>query len=194
MDYQEVVQYLTGTFSGFPFLNQKVQKLDLFNDSRIRIKDLTVGMRDVVITGYIEEIFGTHKFNRDDGTIGKVSSFLISDSTGQVRVVLWDEQVKIVRKNDYNVGRTINIVNGYTKQGKTGIEIYVSTFGKINFLPEDEKQKKLRNLTKRDITKKFDFIKDLKSHMLLCPHCGLLCPPSRKSCGKCGEPLSKAYF
>ncbi len=110
MDYHEVVQYLTGTFSGFPFLNQKVQKLDLFNDSRIRIKDLTVGMRNVMITGYIEETFGTYKFNRDDGTIGKVSSFLISDSTGQVRVVLWDEQVKIVRNNDYNVGRTINIV------------------------------------------------------------------------------------
>ncbi len=191
MDYYELVRYITGTFSGFPFLNQKVQKFALFNNSRIRIKDLTVGMRDVMITGLIEEIFRTYKFNRDDGTIGKVASFLISDSTGQVRVVLWDEQVKIVRNNDFNVGRTINIVNGYIKQGKTGIEIYVSTFGKINFLPEDEKQEKLRNLTKRDITKRLDFIKDLKSQMFPCPHCGFLCPPSRKSCGKCGDLLPK---
>jgi len=117
MDFHDVVQYLTGTFSGFSFLNQKIQRLALFNDRKIRIKDLTVNMRNVMITGYIGEIFSTHKFYRDDGTKGKFSSFLISDSTGQVRVVLWDEQVKIVRKNDYKMGRIITIVNGYTKLG-----------------------------------------------------------------------------
>ncbi len=32
MDYHEVVQYLMGTFSGFRFLNQKIQRLDIFNN------------------------------------------------------------------------------------------------------------------------------------------------------------------
>ncbi len=45
-----------------------------------------------------------------------------------------------VRKNDYKIGKPISNVM-VTKQGKTGIEIYVSTFGRIIFLLENKTQR-----------------------------------------------------
>ena len=138
MNYHKVIDYLTDTFSGFPFLIQEVKKLDLFKDKGIKIADLTLGMRNITITGSIKEIFGTYKFDKEDGTKGKVGSFLLSDSTGDIRIVLWDDKVKYIRYNEFNVGRSLYIVNGYTKQGRNdlGIEIHVSTFGDISLFPE----------------------------------------------------------
>ena len=193
MNYHKVINYLTDIFSGFPYLIQEVKKLDLFKDKGIKIADLYLGMRNITITGYIKEIFGTYKFDKEDGTKGKVGSFLLSDSTGDIRVVLWDEKVKYIRYNDFNIGRSLYIINGYTKQGRDdlGIEIHVSTFGNIYLLPEDQKLPKAKEITKREVAKRLDFVKDAKSIRIPCPHCGFLCPSNIKLCGKCGEPLPK---
>jgi len=168
MKYHKVMNYLTDSFSGFPYLIQETRKLDLFKDKEIKIADLTYGIKNLSIIGTIKKIFGTYRFDKEDGTKGKVGSFLLSDSTGHIRVVLWDDQVKYFRKNDFNVSRTVYIVNGYTKQGKDrlGIEIHLNTFGNIYFLPEDQKLKikkeKMKEITSHELTKRVGFIKDLK--------------------------------
>ena len=193
VNYHKVMNYLTDSFRGFPYLIQEIRKLDIFKKKEIKIADLTYGIKNLSIIGTIKEIFGTYRFDKEDATKGKVGSFLLSDSTGHIRVVLWDDQVKYFRKNDFNVGRSVYIVNGYTKQGKNGlgIEIHLSTFGSIYFLPEDKKMKKAKMITKREVAKRLDFVKNTKSIRIPCPYCGFLCPPNIRKCRKCGEPLPK---
>lgn len=192
MNYLEVVKYLTTTFSGFPELLQIVRNSNLFKDKKVRIENITFGMRNIIISGWIKQIFGIYKFDREEGTKGKVGSFLLSDPTGEIRVVLWDDQVKYFRSNDFNVGRNIFVINGYAKESRDGeIEIHVSSYGSIYLLPEDQKVKKARQITKREVAKRLEFIKDAKSIRIPCPFCGFLCPPDIKMCRKCGEPLPK---
>ena len=192
MNYLDVVKYLTTTFSGFPELLRNVQNSNLFKDKKIRIENINFGMRNITISGWIKQIFGTYKFDKEEGTKGKVGSFLLSDPTGEIRAVLWDDQVKYFRSNDFNVGRSIYIINGYTKESRDrGIEIHVSSYGNIYLLPEDQKAKKVRQITKNEVAKRLEFIKDAKSIRIPCPFCGFLCPPDIKMCRKCGEPLPK---
>jgi len=192
MDYLDLVKYLSTTYSGFSELLQYIQNSDLYKIKKIRIENITLGMRNITISGWIKEIFGTYKFEKEEGVKGKVGSFLLSDPTGEIRVVLWDDHVKSIRKNEFNVGRSLYIINGYAKEGREGgVEIHVSSYGSIYLLPEDKKLKKARQITKGEIAKRLEFIDDKKSIKIPCPFCGFLCPPDIKKCRKCGEPLPK---
>ena len=53
----------------------------------INIKEIEVGMSEIVLLGRIQNIFKTHNFTRKDGSFVKVSSFLISDGSDTVRIV-----------------------------------------------------------------------------------------------------------
>jgi hypothetical protein len=192
INYNEAVKYLTSTFSGFPGVLQYVQNSNLFKDKKVKIENIVLGMRNITISGWIKQIFDIYKFDREEGTEGKVGSFLLSDSTGEIRVVLWEDHVKYFRRNDFNVGASLYIIDGYSKMNRENqIEIHVSSYGSIYLLPEDYNRKTAKKITKLDIKKRLDFIKESKSSRIPCPFCGFLCPPNLKKCRKCGEPLSK---
>ena len=79
-----------------------------------QIKDIKDGMVDLNITGKILEISDIRTFQRKDGTAGKVGNLLLGDSTGEIRVILWDEKTDILTSIEY--GDTIDIINGYAKE------------------------------------------------------------------------------
>jgi ribosomal protein L40E len=190
MNYNNVVNYITSTYSGFPHILHTIQDLDVYTVEKVRIEHIRCGMRNITISGRIKEIFGTYAFGRENGAKGKVGSFLLSDPTGEIRVVLWDDHVKYIRSNEFNVGRSLFVINGYSKEGREGgIEIHVSSYGDLYLLPEDEKVKKAKKITKEEVSKRLDFLKDKKSIKIPCPFCGFLNPPDMKKCRKCGEPL-----
>src|SRR5665647_456572 len=61
-----------------------------------QIKDIKDGMGDLNLTGKVLEISDFRTFQRKDGTAGKVGNLLIGDSTGAIRVILWDEKTDIL--------------------------------------------------------------------------------------------------
>ena len=59
------------------------------------IKDLEYGIQCSIL-GYIISLGEERDFLRSNGTFGKVADFYISDDTGKIRVVLWDDQVSLI--------------------------------------------------------------------------------------------------
>ena len=94
------------------------------------VKDLRAIDKHVNIRGTVKKINKIHDFTRKDGSKGKVGSFHLSDVTGTIKVVLWDERTSVLDSTNFELGCSINIKNAYCKtnsyHGKEETEIYLS--------------------------------------------------------------------
>lgn len=62
---------------------------------------------------------------------GRVVNVAISDSTGSCMLVLWDNDVELVKDGKIKEGNVIKIINGYVKEGYYGMEINVGRWGLV---------------------------------------------------------------
>jgi len=121
----------------------KDENKDLMKDIDIFISDITYNMKNINITGRIKEIYNVNKFNKADGGIGYVGSFLLHDKTGDIRIVLWDDQINIFNEVNFQQNEMVKIVNGIARKGKfEDKEIHVGRFGKVILSPDDVDYKK----------------------------------------------------
>jgi replication factor A1 len=126
----------------------KGETKDILKEIEIFISDITQNMKNITLCGRIKEIYKVNSFERNDGSKGYVGSFLLHDNTGDVRVVLWDNQVNIFTEQNFEKNELIKIVNGSAKKGKYGrIEIHVGSYGKVVLSPEDVDYKKYPKIT-----------------------------------------------
>ena len=73
--------------------------------------------------GLIVNIIPVHEFTREDGSKGKVRNISISDKSGIVNIVLWDDKTHLVSESDIN--KVLVITNGYTRKGRNNdVEIH----------------------------------------------------------------------
>ncbi|MHA2048693.1 MAG: hypothetical protein ACW986_03685 [Promethearchaeota archaeon] len=115
-----------------------------YNDFAIPIEGVKEGMQNIVITGKLTAQFGIHNFIRKDGTLGMVASFLVSDSTAQIRVVLWGDNTQVLNHPHFKKGEVIQIIGGYAKPSKdNSLEIHLSKNGKVIIAPEGIKVEKV---------------------------------------------------
>ncbi len=136
---------------------------DLLNEIELNISDITLNMKNIVIVGRIKEIHRVNSFNKKSGETGHVGSFLLHDNTGDIRIVLWDEQVSIFKDERFEKNEIVKILNGTAKKGRDGgIEIHVGGFSKINLSPEDVDYKKYPKI-KEQIVKIQDINENLGS-------------------------------
>ncbi|MBY9007569.1 MAG: DUF2240 family protein [Candidatus Lokiarchaeota archaeon] len=120
----------------------KDQDSDYLEDIEINISDITSNMRNIILVGRIKEILRIHTFDKKDGSTGKVGSFLLSDSSGDIRVVIWDDKTEILEDDHFKIDELVKLVNGYAKEGKYGIEVHIGNLGKIILSPNDINHKK----------------------------------------------------
>jgi replication factor A1 len=105
----------------------------------IQIQDLVSGLNDVTVAGEVVALYPPKIFTRRDWSKGKLATLLISDKSGTIRVILWDdkvdlESVKIQR------GQTIRISHGYVREGWGGnLELHVGKRGNVEVLVLSEK-------------------------------------------------------
>ena len=77
------------------------------------------------IIGVVKRIFPSTAFERKDGTQGRVMRFVLSDRTGEVPVVVWNEKAGELEKT-LQVGDKLQVVNGRVKKALTeGREVHV---------------------------------------------------------------------
>ncbi|UCC21025.1 MAG: DUF2240 family protein [Promethearchaeota archaeon] len=130
----------------------KGENKDLLKEIEIFISDITQNMKNLTLYGRIKEIYKVNSFERNDGTKGYVGSFLLSDKTGDARVVLWDNQVNIFTETNFAKNELIKVINGSAKKGKYGsMEIHVGSYGKVILSPEDVDYKKYPKITFKSI-------------------------------------------
>jgi replication factor A1 len=106
---------------------------------KIQIKDLISGLNDVTVTGQIISIYPSKTFTRRDLTEGKLASLVISDESGTLRVVLWDDKVQLIEGEKIHRKQTVRISHGYVRKGLDGKpELHLGQKGKIKVIKETE--------------------------------------------------------
>ncbi|MBD3342722.1 MAG: DUF2240 family protein [Candidatus Lokiarchaeota archaeon] len=124
----------------------------ILTDIDIKVSDIKPNMKNITLIGRIKEIYRINKFKRNDGSEGLVGSFLLHDETGDIRVVLWDEQTNILNENNFQINELVKILNGYAKEGKRGgLEMHIGRYSKMIVAPDDVDYKKYPKISKNYI-------------------------------------------
>jgi replication factor A1 len=106
----------------------------------IQIQDLVSGLNDVTVAGQVVTVYPPKIFTRRDWTEGKLASLLVSDKSGTLRVVLWDDKADLVESGKIQPEQTIKISHGYVREGwGGGLELHIGKRGSIEVLAETEK-------------------------------------------------------
>jgi len=97
------------------------------------------------------------------------------------------------------VNELVKILNGFSRQGRTGTQIYVGKYGSIISSPEGvdlSKHPKLKDSEDSAKAKKVVAqiirsigIESIIVKKIICPFCSSMCSTKLKFCGVCGEPL-----
>src|SRR5665648_147113 len=84
-----------------------------YEHTQIEISAITIDSGKVGIIGKIISMGGVKEFARSDGSIGRVSNMSVADSTGQMRVTLWDSATELISEGTLQTGDSVK-VGGYT--------------------------------------------------------------------------------
>nr|MDO8089740.1 DUF2240 family protein [Candidatus Sigynarchaeota archaeon] len=133
------------TDEGAAHLVAKELGLDVFENisykkPSLEIKDISLDMRNVTITGRVTRIFPPREFVSKDGRRGKMASILLADKSGEIRVVLWGDHVESISKGRLREGQIIRIFYSYVKEAlRGGPELHLGYRGRIEIEPKDVK-------------------------------------------------------
>lgn len=120
-DFMEKVQQKVESMSGL--CDEKTAAMlvahELGADMSIKISEIDIEKRNVAFVGTIVNVSPVREFKRD-GDVGHVVNVVVSDETGSVRVVLWNELAE--HAEELRVGQTLRI-SGFVKEGLYGIEV-----------------------------------------------------------------------
>ncbi len=106
------------------------------NSPVLKISDLKTGNHNISLIGRVKRISNTKKFINRKGREGKLANLLIEDDTGEIRVVMWTENIKLLKK--FNEGDVIKIKNVEIKQGFRNDEAHLNMNSTIDIMPEDQ--------------------------------------------------------
>lgn len=102
----------------------------------LHIADLVPGMSNVNIVARVLRKFPPREYQKRDGTTGKVANIIIYDSTGQARLVLWDNFVNRYY-DELSPGDVIKVIDPLVKEGMRGIELHANFRTRIIKDPDD---------------------------------------------------------
>ncbi|MEK6967890.1 MAG: SOSS complex subunit B family protein [Nanoarchaeota archaeon] len=96
------------------------------------------------IEGEITEVGEARAFNKF-GKEGKVANAVLQDSTGSVKLTLWNEQADQVK-----VGDKIKISNGWSDEYKGELQVSTGRFGTLTVLGKTESPQPGQSKTEAD--------------------------------------------
>ncbi|MDD1775188.1 MAG: OB-fold nucleic acid binding domain-containing protein [Methanobacterium sp.] len=106
------------------------------NSPVLKIADSKTGNHNISLIGRVKRISNVKKFVNRKGREGKLANLLIADDTGEIRVVMWTENIKLLKK--FQEGDAIKITGVEIKQGFRADEAHLNMNSSIEKLSEDE--------------------------------------------------------
>jgi replication factor A1 len=94
------------------------------------IKDIQTRQGKIDVEGEITDKTESRTFNKF-GKEGKVCNATLKDSTGEIKLTLWNDEVDMV-----NVGDKIKITNGYCGEYQGEKQLSAGKFGKLEVIKE----------------------------------------------------------
>jgi replication factor A1 len=93
----------------------------------VKIKELRDGMKRINIRGTVTEKSDPREVtSRFKDQTYRVSTAIMSDETGTIKLTLWNDQIEMVNVND-----VIRIENGYITSFRGEIQLNVGKFGTL---------------------------------------------------------------
>lgn len=159
-----------------------------------KIAELKPGDRDVELIAIIERIYRTVAYVRA-GVAKEVASLQISDETGQIRLVMWDDKAKLAV--DLKRGQKIKVRGAQIKLNRDNLpEIHIGKYSTLNILQDSAKTiaAKTTTLDRIQVGETILVLADVVNvkepkFYFVCPHCnkkvipaveGFLCPDHKK--------------
>jgi replication factor A1 len=146
--------------------NENREEID-YDEFTINISDLEEGMQQIVLIGKILKVFPPREFIRKDSSMGRVGSFYIADTTGKMKIVVWNEKTELMNNEYFTIDQLIRIIGGFSKSNKDGVlEVHLGKKGEIILAPQDISKKKREELNVI-ILKEIELEKQRKNDMQL---------------------------
>ena len=112
------------TWTGIYFEKRILEK---FPRSMSKIADIQNGQQRVIVEGKVEQIPSPRTVtSRKTGEELTVADLQLSDDTGSIKLVLWNEQIRQVKENT-----SIRIEEGYVKEFREQLQLSVGKWGMI---------------------------------------------------------------
>ena len=104
-----------------------------FDNEKLKIDELTPGMRKVNTIGKIINLFPVRTFTTKKGDESKVANLVIADETSNIKVVLWDtNHIELIEKKQIAGGSVIEIMNATMRDN----EIHLGSFSELKISKE----------------------------------------------------------
>jgi ssDNA-binding replication factor A large subunit len=126
---REGAAYIIAREMGLDFFTQRAKP-------RLEIKNVVPGIKSLDITARVFRVFEPREFTRN-GAKSAVSSLVLADGTGTIRLSLWDQQVTLAK--DLKPGVAVEISGAYTKPDlRGGAEIRLGKRGTLRVLEKSD--------------------------------------------------------
>ena len=104
----------------------------------ISIKNLVSGLNDVTIIGRVIAAYPVQTFSRKDSSQGKVARLLLADETGDLKLVLWDDNTNVVETGKIQQGQILKVLHAYVRESLNGkLELHLGRKGELEISPKD---------------------------------------------------------
>ena len=172
----DIARTITGEY-----INEENTPLSEKNEQK-KISELVSGQDNISVTGRIMHISNVKKFTSRKGKNGKLANIILADETGEIRVVLWTNNIRSLK--DVEEGDIVKVNGVEVKQGFREDELQMNMDSTIKKIPEDSE----------DIFKAFPKyddsitqIKDIKGDMQVNVIAGIIRIPRIRSFDKNGK-------
>ncbi|QLJ53409.1 MAG: replication factor A1 [Candidatus Fermentimicrarchaeum limneticum] len=150
-----------------------------------KITEIREGVENIDLIAEVLEVGAINSFQKE-GRVKYVSSIVVADESGKVRVTLWDGNAELVRR--MKSGDRIKVENAYAKKGAFGRELHADWRSRIILNPRNVKLPRIKAVEaeRRRIV-------DLKEGMAAEVEGGVTSATARlyEMCGRCGSSVQK---
>jgi len=137
----EAIARVLASELGVKIPREKQEKFEL------SIKSIIAGLNDVTVSGRITSIYPIQIFRRGLDKEGRIARLVLSDDTGEINIVLWNEKADLIEKGILKKGQKIRVSHGYTRESfRGGIELHVGENGEVEILEESFLKKRKKKI------------------------------------------------
>jgi replication factor A1 len=116
---------------------KKSEKKVEYEEEFTPIEDIRADMNDINTSGKILDIGEIRTFEKKDGSTGRVGNLLLGDTTGKIRLTLWDEKTNFLDEVDFD--ETIEVLHAYSRENAFNQQVELN-LGNRGIIQKSEKE------------------------------------------------------
>ena len=131
--FTQKVELQIGNRSAIRKSDKKVE----YEEQLTPIMDIKADMNDINISGRVLDIAEIRTFEKKDGVVGRVGNLLLGDSTGKIRLTLWDEKTYFL--DEVGFDETLEVLHAYSRENAFNQQIELN-LGSRGIIQKTEKK------------------------------------------------------